>query len=401
MRLPSERWLKVVFVVTAVVFASVTLYIYALRFFAWAESDAAVTVVLAGKILDAGSPVVDNWYYANGDVWCFGPHLLALLPVAVLGIGPASLLIAVVVGFALELSVLVYEYARLCSERWIALFAAMVTLTVWSQSHAAFVYAQLAYGYSAVVYLFLFAQVARLAEHGAPRAWRWLAVGAILAVLTVQNPTRAVVFGLAPLLAACAWPWHGLTLRRRLGIGAALVAGWAVAYAVYALVFTRVVQFSVPRGFTEFAFANRVGIAANLGNLARGLLLLCGDGTFPGALPGLIVLIGAIGLVVAHQLESRALTRSRFLCTVVSAQFIMVCVPLVIGNLLVSRDSVRYLIPSLITMFGLAAILAVRAVATAGARSRRWLAAGWLGAVPVAALFAMPGARPPQPAHYV
>src|SRR6185503_15214622 len=82
-------------------------------------------------------------------------------------------------------------------------------------------------------------------------------------------------------------------------------------------------------------------------------------------------------------------------------QFIMICVPLVIGNLLVSRDSVRYLIPSLITMFGLAAILAVRAVATAGARSRRWLAAGWLGAVPVAALFAMPGARPPQPVHYV
>lgn len=399
---PTQRWLKIVFFVTTVVFASVALYVYALRFFAWAESDAAVSVLLADKLLEAKRPIVENWYYANGDVWFLAPQLLALLPVAVLGIGPASLLISVAGGFVLELIVLVREYARLCGERWIALFAATVTLLAWSRSHVMYVYIQLSYGFNTVVYVVLFGLVARLAERGPARPWPWLAAGGMLAVVAAQNPTRALVFVLAPLLVACAWPWHGLTWHRRLGVGAAVIGGWAVAYGVYALVFTRVVQFSVPRGHIEFVVSDLHGIRANLVRLARGFSLLCaGGGALLGPVPGLIVLLGAVALVVAGALASRALTPLRFICIVVAAQFTMVGAPLVIGNLLVSTDSVRYLMPSLLTMFGLAAILAVRAIAAARGRWLRWLATGWLGAVPVAGLVAVPDMRPPEPEHYV
>ncbi|HEY0992838.1 MAG TPA: hypothetical protein VGD80_37545, partial [Kofleriaceae bacterium] len=272
MTLPAQRWLKIVFFATAAVFASVALDLFALQYFAWAESDAAVPVLLASRVLDTGRLAVDTWYYANGDVWILAPHLLALLPVAVLGIGPASLVISVVIGFALELIVLVREYARLCGERWIAVFAAMVTLMAWSQNHVMFVYIQLSYGFGAVLYVVLFGLVARLAELAPARRWSWAATAGLLAALAVGNPIRALVFGVAPLLAACAWPWDGLGWRRRLAIGAAVVATWGAAYAVYTLVIARVVQFSVPHGHLEFSVAALPEIGANLARLARGFL---------------------------------------------------------------------------------------------------------------------------------
>jgi hypothetical protein len=400
MRLPAQPWLKIVFIATAVVFASVALDLFALQYFAWAESDAAVPVLLAAKVLDTGRPVVDTWYYANGDVWILAPHLLALLPVAVLGIGPASLLFSVVVGFVLELIVLVREYARLCGERWIAVFAAMVTLMAWSQNHVMFVYIQLSYGFVAVVYVILFGLFARLAEPSPARPWLWAATVGLLAALAVQSPIRVLVFGIAPLLAACAWPWHGLSGRRRLGIGVAVVATWGAAHAVYTLLLARIVEFSVPHGHLEFRFAGLRGIRANVAELAHGVLLLCaGGGRLLWALPGLVVMLGAVALVVAEALASRTLTRLRFFCVVVAAQLAVVCLPLVIGNLLVQADSVRYVLPSVLTMIGLAAILAVRATTAARPGWQRRLAVGWLVALPVAALIAVIDVRPPPPSR--
>jgi len=45
--------------------------------------DAAVPALLADQALAANSPVVANWYYANGEVWVLGPHLFAMIPVAI------------------------------------------------------------------------------------------------------------------------------------------------------------------------------------------------------------------------------------------------------------------------------------------------------------------------------
>jgi hypothetical protein len=402
MELPMQRWLKLVFFATALVFTSVTLYLYVLRFFLWAEADAAVTVELGARVLAARRPIVDSWYYANGDVWCLGPQLLAVLPVAVLGIGPASWLVAVAGGFALELIVLRRMYAQLCDERWVALFAAIVTLMAWSQNHVKFVYIQLAYGFHTTLHMVLFGLVAKHVVRAPVRPWPWLAAGTLLCAISIQNPVRGLVYMLAPLLAACAWPWQGLAWRRRLGVGAMLVAGWAVAQAIYTQVLPRVVQFSQPRGHVDFTFTGPHGMVRNLGRLARGLVLQCaGGGAILWALPGLIVLIGALALVISEGLVSRALTPLRFLCVVAGAQLTVVCIPLLVGHLLVTPDAARYVMPSELMIVGLAAILAVRAIRTSRAGWLRGLAAGWLGLVPVAALVAVPDARPPAPANYV
>ncbi|MGH2899731.1 MAG: hypothetical protein ACRDMZ_13745, partial [Solirubrobacteraceae bacterium] len=157
MILPSQRWLRISFLAAAVIFLAVAVYLYGFRFFAWLESDAAVTALLGAKALHARSPVVADWYYANGDIWIIAPQLLAIVPVAVLGLGPPSLLVAVVLGFVLEVVALVKLYARLAGERWLALFAAMATLMAWSNAHVAYAYIQLAYGFGTTLYLASFA----------------------------------------------------------------------------------------------------------------------------------------------------------------------------------------------------------------------------------------------------
>ncbi len=403
MPLPAQRWLKVVFGVTALVFSGVAIYLYAFGFSAWLESDAAVTAVLADKVLEARSPIVTDWYYANGDVWGVAPHLIAVLPVAVLGLSQASLLIAVLLGFALELWVLVRVYGRLAGERWVGLFAAMATLMAWSSAHVAFGYIQLSYGFLTMLCVLTFYWFAVLATTEAPR-WRWLLAGAVVAAIAVQNPVRSLAFAIGPIVAASVWPWRGLPRRRRIALAGAVLAALVAAFAVYAKVLVPAVAFSTPRGHVEFAFVHGLSeLGHNLSILLRGLVLLCGGGEEVGlrSVPGALLLAGAFVLVIREVLRSRELTPLRFVCVTVLAQTGIVLVPLVAGNLLDGVPAVRYLMPSLLEVFGLAVILAVRALGEAAPRWPRRVAAAWLVVVPATAITALPDVRPPPPQRYV
>src|SRR5262249_24930383 len=107
MRLGSQPWLRGGFLASALGFIGIAVYLYAFRFFDWLESDAAVPALLAAKVLDTGSPIALDWYSANGDLWLVAQHLIAVLPVAIFGVGPASLLVANVLGFLIEAFILV------------------------------------------------------------------------------------------------------------------------------------------------------------------------------------------------------------------------------------------------------------------------------------------------------
>ena len=402
-RLGSQRWLRVVFLATALVFVCVAVYVYAFRFFAWVEPDAAVQAVLGEKVLQAKSPIVGNWYYANGDIWVLGPQLFALLPVAIVGLGPASLLITVVLGFVLELGVLVKVYLRLSGELWIAIFAAMVTLMAWSSAHVAYAYIQLAYGFVTCLYLLSFTMFAQLAESSPPRPMKLALAGLLVGLIAVQNPTRGFVYVLAPLLFGCVWPWRDFAIRRRLTLAAAATAGWVLAFVVYTWILSRVVAFSIPRGHIAFVVGDVARIKANLVTLALGLNHLCGSGVEPDlrAIPGALILVGAFALLTHEIFSSRAFATLRFLSVIVLAQLGAVLVPMLIGNLLVSTESVRYIMPSLLAMLGLAVVIAVRTVGEVGRDWLRRLAIGWLAAVPLVALVAAPEARPPSPQRNV
>ena len=440
MTLPVPRWLWAVVLLTVGAFVADAIVVYGVRFAAWLESDATVPALLAARSLHTGLPIATDWYYGNGDVWVVAPHLFAILPVALFGIGQVSLWISIVAGFAVELVVLARTYAWLAGARWLGGLAAVVTLVAWSRLHIRFVYIQLAYGFGAVLYLVVFAAFAARAvaeterspghrakpeapdqrsegsaekdERGgrmkygllAPAGGRRRLVGlaVLVALSAVQNPTRGLVFVLAPLAIACAWPWRDLPARRRLALAAATTLGWLVAAALYRLVLQRVVSFAYPSGHNDFVLVDGWGgVAKNLGRLWDGVRMLCGASRRITGLvvPASLVLVGALALVGREVVRARELTALRMMCMVVVAQLGVVLVPLVIGNLMIAPTSVRYTMPSLVLVLGLAAVLAVRAVAEA-ARAWRALATGWLVLVPIAVLLAIGKSRPPAPKAY-
>lgn len=398
---PPQRWLRLVVVSSALVFVGVASWLYGSRFSVWLDSDAAVTALLGERTLAARFSIFGDWYYANGDVWVLAPHLFAVIPVAILGLGPSSLWVALVTGLVFELAVYARLYARLCGERWVGWFAALITLTAWSQAHVQFVYLQLAVGFLAMLYVSGFTGLAILATGPAARAWRWAAVGGFVALIVLQNPVRGLVFVVVPALVACAWPWRGFAARRRLALAAVVGVGWLIAAVIYQVAFPHLVEFSVPRGHRDFAFKGADGIVANLGTLWDGLALLCaGLPRHHGrAVPGALVLVGALALVTRELVAARTPTATRLVTVMVSAQLACVLAPLIVGTLLTDPSAVRYLMPSLLVVFGLAVTLAIRAL---GEPSRGWrrLAIGWLVVLPIAAVVAVPSTRPPRLSQY-
>ena len=403
MTLPAPRWLWAVVLVTAGAFIADAIMIYGVRFAAWLESDATVPALLAARSLQDGLPIATDWYYGNGDVWVLAPHLFAILPVALLGIGQVSLWLSIVAGFAVEFVLVARTYAWLAGARWLGALAAMVTLAAWSRLHIRFVYIQLAYGFGAVLYLLVFAAFAARAVEPAATRRRLVGPAVLVMLAAVQNPTRGLVFVLVPLAVGCAWPWRDLPARRRLALVAAATLGWLVAVAVYRLVLCRLVSFAYPPGHIDFVLVDGWdGVALNLRRLRDGVHMLCGAGRRMTWLvvPSSLVLGGALALVGREVVRARALTALRMMCVVVVAQLGIVLGPLLSGNLMIAPTSVRDAMPSLVLMLGLAAVLAVRAVAEA-ARVSRALATGWLVLLPIAVLLAIGKSRPPAPKAYV
>ncbi len=395
---PTQRLVRGVVVATGLIVVGVAIFVYGFRFVQWLESDAAVTVMLAAQAIEAKLPIVDTWYYANGDIWFFYTHLAAILPVLVLGLGVPALFVTAVGTVVLELGVLAKAYSKLADDRWVALLAALVSLAAWSNAHVAFNYIQLSYGVITCLCVVSFVWAASLVERPTVGPRTWIGLAAWMAIIGVQNPQRALVFMVAPLLVAVAWPWRGLARRRRIVLAATLIAGWACAFVVYRLVLAHFVTFSNPRGHGGFGLADSDQLARNLEYLGRGMLMLCGAGYEPSplAIPGAVIMLGALAFVVREVFTSRALAPSRFVAVAIAVQLGATLVPVVVGNLLTDPASVRYLLPSLLAALGLGTILAVRTLGETGA-VRRTIARAWLIAIPATLAIAAADARPPVP----
>ena len=337
-----------------------------------------------------------DWYYANGDVWVFTPHIYALLPVALLGIGPLALRLTVIFGFGLELLVLRWAYRRVTQHGWSSAFATTMTLIAWSRLHILFVFVELSYGFAAALYVALFTLFG-IALSGAPRSrlerFSLPIASIVLFVACLQNPSRGAVFLVAPVLLVCVWPWRGVSLRARARIFGAAVAPWGVALVVYQRVFRKILSFSVPSGHSEFVLKDASGIGDNIAMLWKGLVALSGrlEGFDVLVIPALVMTVGSIILVGYEVLSGRGLTLIRLLGLCVGAQFMAALLPMLLGNLMVNPPSARYLMPSLMPILGLAVIVAVRTQTAEKAASRagRGLSAVWLGLLPVVAIISL------------
>jgi len=98
---------------------------------------------------------------------------------------------------------------------------------------------------------------------------------------------------------------------------------------------------------------------------------------------------------VVREALSREMKALRFASVVVLAQLGAVVVLLLAGNLLDGAEATRYVIPSTLSVLGLATVIAVRTVAESGWLRR--LSVAWLALVPAAALVAATDVAPPAP----
>ncbi len=389
-----SRWLRAVFAVTVLTLLVDVAYLYGEKFRHAIHSDAAATVLMADRALHAHAPIFRDWYYGNGEVWFFAPHLVALIPVALVGVSPNALLIASLLGFGLEMCALVWAYRRLSGHWQSAAFAAALTLMAWSRLHVLFVYIELGYGLFATFYAVLFSLPASLlvASEGSERkrSFRLAALGVFLAfAISLQSPPRGLVFAAAPVLVGCVWPWRAVPWKRRVAVALGVGATYVAAYALYELWIKRVVTFSIPSGHNAFELRDLAGMKENVENLGRGLAFLAGEQGEVNALvvAPLLFMLGSLVLVLRHVFSSWELTTKRFACVAAAAQFAATVLPLIAGNLVINPWSVRYLIPSLLLTFGLASVLAVEALANTGAWRRAALV--WLVLAPLTALLSL------------
>ena len=172
------------------------------------HSDSAVKVLLANEILETGELFPHEWVYANGDVYAFFCHTLALPLVPLFGPGFVT---HAFVGLLTSLGLLwltALLLRELAFPRWqrlamLALFASGI-----SSLFAENLFGQATYGF--IVALNVAVVVVALAfsrrfDSAATVDRRLLALlGVLSLVVTWNNPKRAAIMLSAPLLAACA-----------------------------------------------------------------------------------------------------------------------------------------------------------------------------------------------------
>lgn len=394
MRSLKREWPTAAVLVAAAVLAFDVVYLYGTKFGSFVHSDAASTALMAKGALARGLPVDVDWYFANGDVWLFAPQLWAIPFVAGWGIGVGTLLAAVLLGFALEILALGWAYTKLGASRQAVVLGVSLSLIAWSRLHVLFVYIELSYGFVATLYILLFVAHALLFERVATSTSRrsialsWAACALLALVVSMQNPVRALAFGIGPLLVATAWPWRGASLRARAITASSPLLALALARLMQKLVFERYFTFSTPSGHLAFVMKDLAGMGANALNMARGVIGLVGDmNAFRAtSLFGLALLAVSLAVVTRHVL-ARAPTPLRFACIAALAQLGATALPMLIGNLVVNPVSIRYVMPSMLTVLGLASILATSAMRAQKDTASR-LSIAFVALAPLAAVFA-------------
>lgn len=385
-----RRWLALSFVMMASVFFLQGAVFFARTFPNFLHSDMAIEVLMGARAIAGKTPVPPDFYNVNGDVWIFGSHWWAALFIPLFGISPTTILGANVLGLLVELAVLTWCFRRLGGSVLAASFGAMVTLFPWSTIQMQFSYVELSYGLLAtlcLVPLVVYARALDARPPDRPAHIDLTAASLALFLVSLQNPTRAIICDLAPLVAACLWPWRDKPARSRLRIAGLATAVWFVANVSHRWVLRKHVLFSpMPRGV--FVVQGLDGVTRNLELLAKALVALASprEDVAASAIVGFIVLAGAVAVPVRTALSrSRAYDPIRFLGLALLVELALVTGAMVVGNLLSDEKSARYLLPSLLPLLGLACISAVGTAAGALSTSepRARLAAVWLCLLPM------------------
>jgi hypothetical protein len=171
------------------------------------HSDSAVKVLLANEIYQSGEFFPKDWFYANGDVYAFFSHTLAipLIPLLMTGFATHAL-----TGLLISLLMLLMTWLLLRElpfRRWHRLAVLCFFASGVSSLMAENLYGQATYGFIIMLNLANVVVALRWVRNFGGRAsfdWRSLIGLAVLSLLVSwNNPKRAVVMLVVPFLASC------------------------------------------------------------------------------------------------------------------------------------------------------------------------------------------------------
>ncbi|RZJ23078.1 MAG: hypothetical protein EOO54_11085 [Haliea sp.] len=168
------------------------------------HGDAASRVLLAREIFDSGQLFPQDWFYVNGDIWALATHLavvplLFVLPAGFLTHAISSLIFAALLLYGAWLLTGILQVAW---ERRLLILA--VVAGGVSPVSVDFLFGQLTYGVILGICFFLVFLAYRAVTEELAKTR--LAYGMLMALICFAacagNPSRAVIFYVAPLLAA-------------------------------------------------------------------------------------------------------------------------------------------------------------------------------------------------------
>jgi hypothetical protein len=248
----AARWLAISLILIG--FLSLAAYQYVLFFPGAFSSDASVHLTLARHLLQTGSWVSTAWYYPNNDIFAVGPHLLGMLAIQWLGFGLPALWVTSALTLGMLWICMYFCLRTLGFGTFSTLVGTSAALACSTDFHVEFLYIQAGYPFLIALYAVAFTLYIKLRvrDVSAPMSalWPWATVlMAIIGIVAVCNPSRAVAYVLGPMLlvelSPLTRPW---TIRPRpLAYSMALfgVAG----YAGYQALLHLAVHFSLPSGF--------------------------------------------------------------------------------------------------------------------------------------------------------
>jgi hypothetical protein len=364
-----KRWLPLLLCLNIMLLGFYLVVDYQLVF----HSDSAVKNLLAQEIFDTGQYFPRDWNYVNGDLWVLNTHtfivpLLRFMHNGFLAHVASDLVSAALILYGSWLLTGLLEQSRLARMVGVLVMSAGMSLIM-----AEHIYGQAAYGslYYLACYL-LVAYWSLSQAHGARLLW-WGAATAMLTALAFwTNPQRALLFYGLPLLAAGALQqaleWRAarqqqraVVWRQALAMGVVMLG--VVAGTALSIVTLRGVNNHL--GLTMIHWLDFNGMAHNLLAVVSGVMSLF-DGiphsqgkvaSLAGAyaalrLAGALLLVFMLpwGLYRALQLQRGPRQLVVVFATVSFAVNLFMMLSTSLADMSAPEASVRYLVPSLLTM---------------------------------------------------
>ncbi|MFO0599160.1 MAG: hypothetical protein U0228_27880 [Myxococcaceae bacterium] len=254
------------------------------------HSDSAVKVLLAEEIVRSGQLFPHDWVYANGDVYAFFSHTLAIPLIPLFGAGFTT---HALVGLTISLALLWVTWrllAELNFARWKRLAVLALIGSGISSLLAENLFGQATYGFIIMLHggvlALALAFIRRFDERVASRRLLIVLAG-VSVLLTWNNPKRALVMLTVPFLTTClsagvvtlaaAGDWSLARVRRLpwawLGLAQVLAfaVGWALAHVFAQQVTTidpaAVTMWLPPDGIWRNSVLSGLGLLAQLGGV--------------------------------------------------------------------------------------------------------------------------------------